>query len=259
MSYFIPNALPKLMVAPNGARPMKEDHPAVPVTISETVETAKACFDAGAGGIHFHMRDEKGQHILDAGLCEEALKELQKQVPKMHLQVTTEAVGKYSPDIMRKLAFEVKPPGISIGIREMIPSRQPSLEDIKVYKFLTECGTKIQHICYGPEDLDLLSDLIEKASLSKNDVWCMFVIGHYSGEVSNPENIPAFLEKLKIHNINADWAVCAFAKEELSCLQMAIKLGGKIRVGFENSILMPDGKIAPNNETKVKAANSLFN
>ena len=259
MSYFIPNALPRLMVAPNGARPMKKDHPAVPVTISETVETAKACFDAGAGGIHFHMRDEKGQHILDAGLCEEALKELQKQVPKMHLQVTTEAVGKYSPDIMRKLAFEVKPPGISIGIREMIPSRQPCLEDIKVYKFLTECGTKIQHICYGPEDLDLLSDLIEKASLSKNDVWCMFVIGHYSGEVSNPENIPPFLEKLKIHNINADWAVCAFAKEELSCLQMAIKLGGKIRVGFENSILMPDGKIAPNNETKVKAANSLFN
>ena len=258
MSYFIPNALPRLMVAPNGARPMKKDHPAVPVTISETVETAKACFDAGAGGIHFHMRDEKGQHILDAGLCEEALKELQKQVPKMHLQVTTEAVGKYSPDIMRKLAFEVKPPGISIGIREMIPSRQPSLDDIKVYKFLTESGTKIQHICYGPEDLDLLSDLIEKASLSKNDVWCMFVIGHYSGEVSNPDNIPAFLEKLKIHNINADWAVCAFAKEELSCLQMAIKLGGKIRVGFENSILMPDGKIAPNNETKVKVANSLF-
>ena len=258
MSYFIPNALPRLMVAPNGARPMKKDHPAVPVTISETVETAKACFDAGAGGIHFHMRDEKGEHILDSGLCEEALKELQKQVPKMHLQVTTEAVGKYSPDKMRKLAFEVKPPGISIGIREMIPSRQPSPEDIKVYKFLTENGTKIQHICYGPEDLDLLSDLIEKASLSKNDVWCMFVIGHYSGKVSNPENIPPFLEKLKTHNINADWAVCAFAKEEIECLQMAIKLGGKIRVGFENSILMPDGKIAPNNEAKVKAVNYLF-
>ena len=158
---------------------------------------------------------------------------------------------------MRKLAFEVKPPGISIGIREMIPSRQPSLEDVKIYKFLTENGTKIQHICYGPEDLDLLSDLIEKANLSKNDVWCMFVIGHYSGKVSDPENIPPFLEKLKTHNINADWAVCAFAKEEISCLQMAIKLGGKIRVGFENSILMPDGKIAPNNQTKVKAANSL--
>ena len=41
MLYFIPNSLPRLMVAPNGARPMKKDHPAVPVTISETVETAK--------------------------------------------------------------------------------------------------------------------------------------------------------------------------------------------------------------------------
>ena len=28
----------------------------------------------------------------------------------------------------------------------------------------------------------------------------MFVIGHYSGKVSNPKNIPPFLEKLKAHN-----------------------------------------------------------
>ena len=60
------------------------------------------------------------------------------------------------------------------------------------------------------------------------------------------------------NEFNADWAVCAFAKEEISCLKTAIKLGGKIRVGFENSFLMPDGSVAPNNETKVKAANNLF-
>ena len=86
----------------------------------------------------------------------------------------------------------------------------------------------------------------------------MFVIGHYSGKISNAENISPFIERLKKNNMNADWAVCAFAKEEVSCLKMAIKLGGKIRVGFENSLLMPDGSVAPNNETKVKAANALF-
>ena len=58
--------------------------------------------------------------------------------------------------------------------------------------------------------------------------------------------------------MKADWAVCAFAKEEVSCLKIAIKLGGKIRVGFENSLLMPDGSVAPDNETKVKAASALF-
>ena len=67
-----------------------------------------------------------------------------------------------------------------------------------------------------------------------------------------------FTQKLRENEFNADWAVCAFAKEEISCLENAIKLGGKIRVGFENSFLLPDGSIAPNNETKVKAANNLF-
>ena len=176
----------------------------------------------------------------------------------MHLQITTEAIGKYSPEEMRKLAYDVLPPGISIGIREMIPSRSPKSEDIKIYEKLIEAGTKIQHICYEPEDIDLLSNLLTQCKISKDGVWCMFVIGHYTGKISNPKKISLFTQKLIKNEFNADWAVCAFAKEEISCLETAIKLGGKIRVGFENSFLLPDGSIAPNNETKVKAANNLF-
>jgi uncharacterized protein (DUF849 family) len=42
--------LPKIMVAPNGARRTKADHPAVPMTIAEIVETARQCYAEGAGG-----------------------------------------------------------------------------------------------------------------------------------------------------------------------------------------------------------------
>ena len=258
MDFYKPEKLPSLMVAPNGARPMKKDHPKVPVTIPEIVETGKACFENGAEAIHFHTRNNNGEHVLDSGLCKETLIELQKKVPKMHLQITTEAIGKYSPEEMRKLAYEVMPPGISIGIREMIPSRKPENEDIKIYQKLIEAGTKVQHICYEPEDIDLLANLLTKSHISKNGVWCLFVIGHYSGKISNPKKISLFIQKLKENEFNADWAVCAFSKEEISCLKTAIKLGGKIRVGFENSFLMPDGTIAPNNEKKVKAVSNLF-
>ena len=258
LNFYKPEKLPSLMVATNGARPMKKDHPKVPVTIPEIVETGKACFENGAEAIHFHTRNNNGEHVLDSGLCKEILIELQKKVPKMHFQITTEAIGKYSHEKMRKLAYEVMPPGISIGIREMIPSRKPENEDIKIYQKLIEAGTKVQHICYEPEDIDLLANLLAKSQISKNGVWCMFVIGHYSGKISDPKKISLFIEKLKENEFNADWAVCAFAKEEISCLKTAIKLGGKIRVGFENSFLMPDGSVAPNNETKVKAANNLF-
>ena len=93
----------------------------------------------------------------------------------------------------------------------MIPSRKPELEDIKVYQKLYEEGTKVQHICYEPDDLDLLSDVLKKAKLLETRVWCMFTIGHYSGKVSNPEKIPLFIQKLKDHNLIADWAVCALS------------------------------------------------
>ena len=72
--FYKPEKLPNLMVAPNGARPMKKDHSRVPVTIDEIVQTAKACFDAGAGGIHFHLRDNDGQHILNSEMCLKAYK-----------------------------------------------------------------------------------------------------------------------------------------------------------------------------------------
>ena len=259
MAFFQPDKLPSLMVAPNGARKVKKDHPEVPLTIKETVEVAKNCFEAGAGAIHLHVRNEKGEHVLDAGLYKEALNELEHQVPKMHIQVTTEAVGKYSPEEMRKLAYDVTPPGTSIGIAEMIPSRNPTDEDIKLYRYLTEAGTKIQHLLYNPDDISLLVNLLNKAEIPIDGAWCLFVIGHYSGKISYPENIPMFLEKMRDNNINLDWAICAFAKEEISCLEKAINLGGKIRVGFENSLFMPNGEIAPNNHSKIKAVNEIFN
>jgi len=259
MPFYQPNELPKLMVAPNGARKVKKDHPEVPLTIKETVEVARNCFKAGAGAIHLHVRNEKGEHVLDTGLYKEALKELEFKVPKMHIQVTTEAVGKYSPEDMRKLAYDVIPPGTSIGIAEMIPSRYPTDEDVKLYKYLTEAGTKIQHLLYNPNDIDLLVSLLNKAEINIEGAWCLFVIGHYSGKISYPDNIPMFLEKMRENNISLDWAICAFAKEEISCLEKAIKLGGKIRVGFENSLYMPNGEIAPNNHSKIKAVNEIFN
>ena len=73
-------AKPLIMVAPNGARRMKADHPALPLTVAETVETAQACHAAGAGALHLHIRDAEGRHSLDAGHYREALQALRQAV-----------------------------------------------------------------------------------------------------------------------------------------------------------------------------------
>ena len=74
----------------------------------------------------------------DSGLYKEVLAELNLIVPKMHLQITTESIGIYSPEQMRNLIYNVDTLGISIGIKEMIPSGILRDEDIKVYKYLVE-------------------------------------------------------------------------------------------------------------------------
>ena len=38
VNFYKPDILPSIMVAPNGARPMKKHHAAVPITINEIVE-----------------------------------------------------------------------------------------------------------------------------------------------------------------------------------------------------------------------------
>ena len=116
-----------------------------------------------------------------------------------------------------KVAYDVMPPGISIGTAELISSRKPDKEDIKLYQYLTEAGIKIQNILYQPEDIDLLINLFDKANIPINNAWCLFVIGHYSGKISYPENIQPFIKKMEENKINLDWAICAFGKEEIGC------------------------------------------
>ena len=73
--------LPELMIAPNGARKTKKDHPNLPITIPEVVEEARKCFGLGVNAIHAHVRDKKGNHILDTGLYLELIKELSQKCP----------------------------------------------------------------------------------------------------------------------------------------------------------------------------------
>ena len=113
-------SLPEIMVAPNGARRTREDHPALPVRISEVVEEAARCFDLGAGALHAHVRDDESKHVLDAGLYRELLAEMQVKVPGMDVQITTEAVGVYSPAEQRDLVRDVMPEAVSVSLAEML-------------------------------------------------------------------------------------------------------------------------------------------
>lgn len=54
-----------IYVALTGSLPTKDNNPAVPITISEQIESAQDAFEAGASIAHCHLRDDHGRPTSD--------------------------------------------------------------------------------------------------------------------------------------------------------------------------------------------------
>jgi len=241
------------MVAPNGATRTRADHPALPVTIPQIVATAQACLDAGADGIHAHVRDAEGRHVLDAGLYAELLAELARAVPAMAAQITTEAQGRYSPAQQRAVVAAVPDATmVSVALREMLAE-----DDATAARgFYHDCaarGVAVQHILYDTDDIDRLAAARAAGTVPHGRTQVLLVLGRYAeGQRAAPADLAAPHARLMAHLPDADWAVCAFGAAESECLLAADRMGGKLRVGFENNLLNADGTRAADNADRVR-------
>ena len=243
--------LPTIVVAPNGARRGKADHPALPITIAETIATARACHAAGADALHAHVRGADGAHVLDAGLYAELIAEMKQAVPDMPVQITTEAAGIFTPADQRALLRQVTPEAVSIALAEMLADGDHAAAR-RCYHSLAEAGVAVQHILYDAEQLRWLATEIATGTIPDTNLTVLYVLGRYTqGQISAPDDLSPFLTMAKDLGLTPDWAVCAFGPAETACLTAAHALGGKIRVGFENNLHMANGSIAADNAARV--------
>jgi 3-keto-5-aminohexanoate cleavage enzyme len=70
-------------------------------------------------------------------------------------------------------------------------------------------------------------------------------------QTSSPTDLVPFVHA---HDGGEPWAICAFGATEHACVTAAAAMGGHVRVGFENNLLLKDGSQAPNNESLVGQA-----
>ncbi|WP_335740019.1 3-keto-5-aminohexanoate cleavage protein [Salipiger sp. CCB-MM3] len=250
--------LPRIMLAPNGARRTRTDHPALPETIPQIVGAAKDAFAAGAEALHAHVRDAAAKHVLDAGLYRELLAEMARAVPEMPVQITTEAVGLYSPNAQRALVRTLRPEGVSVALREMWPDPCPDAEAQRFYAETDAEGIALQHILYAPEQVTLLAHLATEGLIPPPGQ-VLFVLGRYAPPtLAQPEDLDGFLRAAEALPQGVQWAACAFGRTEETCLLRTAELGGGMRIGFENNIERPDGSPAKDNAGQVAALVSVL-
>lgn len=238
-------------VAPNGARKTKADHPALPITPNEIAAEAARCREAGAAMIHLHVRDAENKHSLDADAYAAATAAVRREVGDgLIIQMTTEAVGTYTPEQQMAAVRAVQPEAASLAVREFCPDEASVPAFAEFLSWMAGERIMAQYILYAAEDVATFADLQARGVIPDGRPFLLYVLGRYTpGQKSVPADLLPFM--LEAEQLDADWAICAFGARECACALTAAALGGHARVGFENNMLMADGSVAADNAALV--------
>ncbi len=249
-----------IIVAPNGARKTKKDHPNLPISPEELAVEVENCVAQGAAMVHLHARTAQGAHSLEVEdnlAVYHAVK--QRLGDKVIIQLTTEAVGIYNPDQQMDLIRAIEPEAASFALVELIPSPEHEEAAKAFFHWLTLRNITSQYIVYSPEQLSYYLDLIERGVLPAEQHHLLFVLGRYNEKLeSEPSDLDPFLELVKQLG-GVRWAVCAFGPKEQECLLKAAQMGGDVRIGFENNLYTTEQTLADSNASQVKSLVTALN
>ena len=250
-----------IAIAPTGARKGKGDHAAIPIAPEEIVAEARACGEAGATMIHLHVRDREGGHTLDADSYRPAINALQAALgDAMVVQMTTEAVGRYTAEQQISAVEALQPEAVSVAIREIVPDEASEERAAEFFAWLSREGVLPQIILYASEEIAAYVDLRKRGVIPGSQHSVLFVLGRYAKDQrSSPNDLLPFVAEYESLAIEVPWMVCAFGERESDCAAAAISLGGHARVGFENNHYRPDGSIASSNADAVASAAAVAN
>ena len=236
-----------LALAPNGAYKQKSDHPALPLSMDEIVQTAVSAQLAGASLLHLHIRDESGLHSLDPDTYRRTIDAITDLTgDNLIIQVTSEAAGQFSPEQQIASIRDVNPECVSIALREIITNRESLSAAQALFHWCAAQQCRPQFILYS--EFDLLSYLEYRNGdiIPSEPHSVLFVLGRYTqNQASTTADLTPFLKHLE--QIEVPWMVCAFGASEQECLLDASVKGGHMRVGFENNLLNTLGGVANNN------------
>lgn len=242
-----------ICVAITGSVPTKEDNPAVPITVSEQIESTQDAFEAGASIAHCHVRNEDGTPGADPEKFARLLEGLRQYCPGMIVQFSTG--GRSGAGRARGGMLPLKPDMASLSVgSNNFPTRvyenSPELVDwlaaeMLAYKVKPEI-----------EAFDL-SHIVQAARMQKEGrlagpLYVQFVMG-----VKNamPADKPIFDFYIKtLHRLAPDalWCAAGIGPAQIKVNEWCIANGGHTRTGLEDNIRLDRHTLAPSNAALVR-------
>ena len=239
-----------------GAEVTREQNPAVPYTPAEIAAAAVAAGRAGAAVVHLHARWPDGRPSQEAAHFREIVDRIRDAGSQVVVQCSTG--GAVGMSIEERLGSLV--PGAEMGTLNMgtmnfgdgvFVNSRPDL--VTVAARLREKALVPECEVYDAGMLETLRWLLEKGHLAQ-PYHVQFVLGVPGGMAGTERNLRFLVEGLPeaVH-----WSVAGIGRAELPMAEVALRLGGHVRVGLEDNLFIAKGVLASGSDQLVEAAVAL--
>lgn len=247
-----------LCCAITGSLPTKADNPAVPISISEQIESSHAAVEAGASIIHAHVRNDDETPSSDPDKFA-ALKEgLEKHCPGVVIQFSTG--GRSGAGRERGGMLSLRPDMASLTVGSNNFPKRVYENSPELITWLAGEMTRYDVI---PEieafDLSHILQAIQmhSAGILPGNLYVQFVMGVKNAMPADKTVFDFYVQTMKDRAPNAPWCAAGVGPNQIIVNEWAIAAGGHTRAGLEDNVRLDRDTLAPSNAALIARAAEL--
>ncbi len=242
-----------ICVAITGSLPQKFDNPAMPISISEQVESTHEAFEAGASIVHCHVRDDEGRPTSDPDRFARLKEGIEKNCPGMIVQLSTG--GRSGTGRARGSMLPLRPDMASLSVGSInFPTRvyenPPELVDWLASEMMA-WDVKPEIECFD------LSHIFQAAAMKrdgklKGPLYVQFVMGVKNAMPADREVFDFYVNTLRRLLPDAQWCAAGIGAAQILLNEWCIAAGGHTRTGLEDNVRLDRHTLAPSNAALVR-------
>lgn len=247
-----------LCVAITGSVARKEHNPAVPISISEQVESVHESFEAGATIAHCHVRNEDQTPTSDPERFAQLKEGIERHCPGMIVQLSTG--GRSGAGSERGGMLPLRPDMASLAVgSNNFPGRvyqnEPALVDWLASEMIR------YNVKPEIEAFDL-SHIFQAVQMSEDGriegpLYVQFVMGVKNAMPVDRDVFDFYIKTLNRLAPDAEWCGAGVGKDQITLNEWSISSGGHTRTGLEDNIRLDRDTLAPSNAALIRRAAEL--
>ena len=242
-----------ICVAITGSVPRKEDNPAVPITVSEQVESTQAAFEAGATICHAHVRNDDQTTSSDPEKFARLKEGLEKHCPGMIIQFSTGGRSGAGQERGGMLPLRPDMASLTVGSNNF-PTRvyenPPDLVDWLASEMIAY-DIKPEIEAFDLSHIFQAAKMQEDGRL-KGPAYVQFVMGVKNAMPVDREVFDFYLHTMKRLLPDSEWCAAGIARYQIEVNEWCVAAGGHARTGLEDNIRMNRDTLAPSNAALVE-------